>query len=128
MSSWSKSGQPLRRTGGGTPRRRAAGSDALRRRSRSCSAMKRLPETRRKRAAQALPALAELVAAERGQDVRLVVLEEALDVVGGRRPRAARERVGDPAEDVLVGLVPDESLEPDDAPRPLVLEVPGTTS
>src|SRR5262249_1061459 len=56
-----------------------------------------------------LPAVAELIAPEDRQDVRLIVGHEALRLAGSVDARAARDRVREPSEEALVGLVLDEN-------------------
>jgi len=67
-----------------------------------------------------LPAATELDAAERAQDVRLVIVEraEGLGVVGA--PLAKRERVRDPAKEPRIGALAKEQLRAEDPPRSAV--------
>ena len=72
-----------------------------------------------------LPATTESVAADGGQDVRLVEVEEVLGLVGAVAANAARERVRDEAEEARVRLVAKERLETERAALARVALRPG---
>ena len=64
-----------------------------------------------------LPTATESIAPERGEDVRLIVLEEVKSLRVVLASLATREGVGDPTEEPRVGLVAEKYLAAVDSPR-----------